>query len=476
MTARTGVITGFSVAHGHADLDAIELACATQDTSIVESLLEQPSVTEAVCLQTCNRSESYVVTESPDSGREALQSVVSVPSDAIHELGHEESLRHLMRVSCGLESIVLGEDQILGQLREAYLTARSMGAIGPMLEEALTKALHVGEQARTETAINEGIVSLGSAAVRLAAQNIELADASALVVGAGEMGTIAASSLATEVDRTVIANRTVVHAEHVADSLDGGTASAISLDELPDALSESDVVVSATGSNETVIDSAMLAGTGTTLLIDIAQPRDIAPDVDERSGVTLCDLAALESITDRTTANRRAAAEAVETMIDEEVDRLLTQYKRKRADEVIAAMYEGAETVKQRELSTAFSKLEAAGDLTDEQRDAVESLADALVGQLLAAPTKSLRDAAECDDWSTINTALQLFNPHFDESNSLTLSQLQSSPLQPQAQPQSQSRPQTAHDRGNEGTETHATNGTNNTACASQSVVEQDDD
>lgn len=468
MTVRTGVITGFSVAHGHADLDAIELACATQDTSVVESLLEQSSVTEAVCLQTCNRSESYVVTESPDAGREALQSVVSeVPSDAVRELGHEESLRHLMRVSCGLESIVLGEDQILGQLREAYLTARSIDAIGPMLEEALTKALHVGEQARTETAINEGIVSLGSAAVRLAAQNIELENASALVVGAGEMGTIAAGSLATEVDRVVIANRTIPHAEHVAGTLDID-AGAIGLDGLPEALAESDVVVSATGSDGPVIDRSMLARAGSTLLIDIAQPRDIAPDVDERSGVTLCDLAALKSITDETTANRRAAAEAVEAMIDEEIERLLTQYKRKRADEVIAAMYEGAETVKQRELSTALSKLESAGDLTDEQRDAVESLADALVGQLLAAPTKSLRDAAECDDWSTINTALQLFNPRFDGSNSqsLTLSQLQSVP------PQTQSCTQTAHDQENE------THPTKNTACAStsQSVVEQNDD
>ncbi|MFC6960687.1 glutamyl-tRNA reductase [Halocatena marina] len=257
MTVGYGIISGFSVAHGHADLDTIELACTTRDTSVVESLLEHASVTEAVCLQTCNRSEAYVVTESPKDGHDALSSVVrDVPSDAVRELGHEESLRHLMRVSCGLESIVLGEDQILGQLREAYLSARSMDAIGPMLEEALTKALHVGERARTETEINEGVVSLGSAAVRLAARDIDLDDASALVVGAGEMGTIAASSLAAEADQLVIANRTIPHAEHIAGTIDG--AEAIGLEALPSALAESDVVVSATGSDSTVIDSSML--------------------------------------------------------------------------------------------------------------------------------------------------------------------------------------------------------------------------
>lgn len=453
MTVGTGVITGISVAHGHADLDAIERACATRDTAVVESLLEHPSVSEAVCLQTCNRSESYVVTDAPDTGRDALGSVVSdISPEAVREFEHEESLRHLMRVSCGLESLVLGEDQILGQLREAYLSARSMDAIGPMLEEALTKALHVGERARTETAINEGVVSLGSAAVRLAARDIDLDDASALVVGAGEMGTIAAGSLATQVDRLVIANRTIPHAEHVAGTLEGARTSAIGLDGLADALVESDVVVSATGSDTPVIDRAMLTGAGPTLLIDIAQPRDIAPTVGALSDVTLHDLAALESITDETTANRRAAAEAVETMIDAETERLLAQYKRKRADEVIAAMYEGAERVKQRELSTALSQLEATdGDdvLTNEQREIIESLADALIGQLLAAPTKSLRDAAECDDWSTINTALQLFNPRLDgqtQALSLSLSQTKSPPQQQQSQKQQQS----SHDRETE--------------------------
>lgn len=415
MTVGTGVITGWSIAHSNADIDTIEAACSASPSELLESLLDRPAVTEAVCLQTCNRAETYVVTGSPDAGREALRSVrPDVPDAAVRELDHEAALRHLMRVACGLESLVLGEDQILGQLREAYLTARSMDAIGSVLETGLTKAIHVGERARTETEINEGVVSLGSAAVRLADRETALTDATAVVVGVGEMGTLAASALAPEVNRLVVANRTRKRAEHVVDTLDG--ARAIGLDSLPAAIADSDVVVSATASDAPVIDHTTIeAVDGTTLLIDIAQPRDVAPPVASLPGIDLYDLDALESITGETTERRRSAAQHVERMIEEAMDRLLTQYKRNRADEVIAAMYEGAERMKRQELQTALSQLDAEDELTPQQRETVESLADALVGQLLAAPTKSLRDAAERDDWSTINTALQLFDPGFED-------------------------------------------------------------
>ncbi|MEF8782672.1 MAG: glutamyl-tRNA reductase [Haloarculaceae archaeon] len=410
MTAASGLITGVSVSHTQASIDHLETADPESQRKAVSKLLAEPDVREAFVLQTCNRVEGYVVTDDAEAGQEALSLLVAdVPDRAVVEMGHEQSLRHLLRVAAGLESVVLGEDQIMGQVRDAYEGARSSGGIGPLLSDGVTKAIRVGERARTETAINEGVVSLGSAAVRLATAEYDGEPTTGLVVGAGEMGRLAAKSLAEEVERLLVANRTVPHAEHVVDLVEGTDASALTLDALDIALSESDVVVTATGSSEQVIEAGTLAAAGETAVVDIAQPRDVPETADALSEVSVSDLDALESVTEETRRRREEAAEEVEAIVDEEFDCLLTQYKRKRADQVISAMYESAERIKARQLQTALDKL----DVDEEGEAIVESMADAIVSHLLAAPTSSLRDAAEEDDWSTIHTALTLFDPNF---------------------------------------------------------------
>jgi len=412
---RSGVITGVSVAHNRATVEEIEAASVADARERIGDLLATPGVAEAFVIQTCNRSEAYVVTDRAEQGREALDSVAApVRSGAVERMDHEASLRHLMRLAAGLESLVLGEDQIIGQLKDSVETARSEDGIGPMLDDALMKAVHVGERARTETAINEGVVSLGSAAVTLAQQETDLDGGTALVVGAGEMGTIAAESLAdTGVDRVLIANRTIPHATHIAETLDVA-ASAVGLSAAPAAAADADIVISATGSPEPVLDDNDLAGAGETVCIDLAQPRDIDPAAADHANLAVFDIDALEAITDETHARREDAAAEVEAMIDEEFDRLLALFKRKRADAAISTMYESAERLKQREVRTALAKLNANGEVTDEQEEIIESLADSLIGQLLSAPTKSLREAAADDDWTTIQTAMQLFDPEFD--------------------------------------------------------------
>ena len=366
------------------------MAAAESDRAAVETLLAAPGVEEAFAIQTCNRSEAYVVTADAEDGRAALEGQFEgISDDVVDQFGHEESLRHLMRVACGLDSVVVGEDQVIGQVRSAYETARTAGGIGDVLDDALLKALHVGERARTETEINDGVVSLGSAAARLAASERDLDGATALVVGAGEMGTLAAQALARSVERVIVANRTPERAEHVATSLDGETkATAVGLDALQLAVTEADVVVTATGAPDPVLDESTLLNAGRTLVIDIAQPRDVSPTASTIDGVTVHDLDDIQSLTDETLSARREAAATVESMIDEELDRLMAQYKRKRADQVISAMYEGAERMKQRELQTALSKLEADGEFSEEQRAVVESMADSLVSQLLAPPDR----------------------------------------------------------------------------------------
>jgi glutamyl-tRNA reductase len=406
---QTGEIVGVHVSHQQASVDQLEAAAARNRRHAVESLLSEPGVDEAFVLQTCNRTEGYVVASDHETGLDALDLFTrAVSDDVVVEMGHEASLRHLMRVAAGLESIVLGEDQILGQMRKAYESARGVGGIGTLLEDGITKAIHVGERARSETAINEGVVSLASAAVRLVGREQPLEGATALVVGAGEMGQLAAKALSEQVDHVIVANRTVPHAEHVAEAVDI-EASAVGLNAIETAVEQARVVVSATGSNGPIFDVGTFADAGETSVVDIAQPRDVPAEAERLPAVTVYDLDALESVTDETRAQRQRAAEAVEALVDEEFEHLLNQYKRKRADRVISAMYESAERVKTAELNTAM----AHADFDEGQREVLEAMADSIVSQLLAAPTKSLRDAAEEDDWETIQTALELFDPDF---------------------------------------------------------------
>ena len=416
MSDDSEIISGVSVSHVDATLDQLEAASAESQRAAVSTLLDREGVREAFVLQTCNRVEAYVVTGERAAGWDALVSFVGdLPADAVRELDHEESLRHLLRVAAGLESLVLGEDQVLGQVRDAYEDARQAGGVGALFETGVTKAIHVGERARTETAINEGVVSLASAAVKLAAETHGLEGATAAVVGAGEMGQLAAKRLATHVDELVLANRTVERVESLASTAapTDATLEPTGIDDLPAIFDAADVVISATGSAEWIVSRETLAGAGETFVVDITRPRDIPPGADEFDHLTVYDLDRLEAVTEKTRSRREAAAERVEGIVDEEFTRLLTQYKRERADEVISAMYEGAERIKARELEETFATL----DLDEEQQAAVEAMADSLVSQLLAAPTNSLRDAAEADDWSTIHTALRLFDPDLEAAS-----------------------------------------------------------
>ncbi|MFC4989200.1 glutamyl-tRNA reductase [Saliphagus infecundisoli] len=410
-----GVVTSARVTHKGASVDDIAAASPDSQRTAVSDLLAHPDVEEAYVLSTCNRIEAYVVAADESVGRAVLaEFLAGVPEAATVYAGHDASLRHLLRVASGLESVVVGEDQIIGQVRTAYEDARGVGGIGDLLETSVTKAIHVGERARTETAINEGVVSLGSAAVSLARREAgDLAGATALVVGAGEMARLAAERLAAAgVGELIVANRTLPHAEHVVSELEV-PGEAVALPAVGSVAPRADVVVAATGSPDPVVEPDDLESGGEAVVVDLGQPRDVRPAAGDLPGVAVYDLDDIESVTENTRSRRVEAAREVEAMIDAEFDRLVEQYKRARADEVIAAMYESAERTKRREVETAIARLEENGEVTDAHREVLKAMADSLVGQLLAAPTKSLREAAAEDDWATISTALQLFDPEF---------------------------------------------------------------
>lgn len=409
MTRGSFVLAGVRLTHDRASVADLE-AATTDETDRYDELLGREGVSEAFILQTCNRIEEYVVADDPQSGRAALTDFApDAPPEAVVRMDHEGSLRHLLRVTAGLESQVLGEDQIMGQFRRAYATADEAGAIGPILEAGLLKAIHVGERARTETAINDGIVSLGRASVTLADREVGLEGATVLIVGAGETAEILADALAeAAIAELRFANRTKARAKRLA--ADRAVDTVVdTLDDLGNHLRVADVVFSSTASPAPIIDEDTLADAGSTVIFDLAQPRDVSPDASDRAAVTVHDLDDLEVVTADTHRDREEAADAVVAIVDEEFDLLIDQYKRQRADAVIKAMYRGAEDIKRRELRTTLAKLD--DDLDEAGQAIVEDLADALVSQLLAIPTKSLRDAAAEDDWEAITTAIRLFEP-----------------------------------------------------------------
>ncbi|MFB6112012.1 MAG: glutamyl-tRNA reductase [Halobacteriaceae archaeon] len=417
MTSAAGVVTSIRVTHDEASLDAIEAAALPDREAGLDALLAQPAVRGAFVLQTCHRVEAYAVTPHRAAAEQAFRTVLEAGDEARIE-GHEASLRHLLRVAAGLESVVIGEDQILGQMRDAAETARQADALCPLLEAVVEKAIHVGERARTETEINEGAVSMGSAAVRAAAREEDIAGAHAAVVGAGEMGRLAASALAERVDELTVLNRTPERAASITNRLPSTVdTEAGGLEVLQETLTAVDLAVTATASTEPILTAETLRTAGPIRIMDLGQPRDVEP-VPELSGVTVHDLEDVEAVTDRTAERRKAAAEGVAEMVEAELEALLEQLKRRRADDVIAAMYESAERVKRREVRTALDQMTAQGELNEAQREAVRDMADALVNQLLAAPTRSLRDAAAADDWETIDTALTLFDPNFEADDS----------------------------------------------------------
>lgn len=376
----------------------------------MQTLTAKAGIREAFSIRTCNRAEWYVVAADGEVGRRVLAEYLgSIEDESCQWLGHEAAVTHLMRVACGLESMVLGEDEILGQLRRAVADAGEIDATGDVLEDVLWAAIHCGERARAETAINEGTTSIGRAAVEYAARQRSLSGATAAIVGAGEIAHAAGHAFVDAgVDRLIVANRTVPNAATLAADV-AIAAEATGLESLATVLDRSDVVVTATAAPEPIVDASVLPAEGDVMLIDIAQPRDVDPMVP----MPTFDLDDLRTVTDETWAERETSAAAVEAMIDREAAGLLDRLKRAQADEVIATMYESAEAIKTRELAEARRRLAANGELSDTEADVLEGLADALVGQLLAAPTKSLRDAAGAEDWETIQAALALFDPEF---------------------------------------------------------------
>jgi glutamyl-tRNA reductase len=386
---------------------------SVDESAVGERLVDRDGVQEAFVLATCHRVEGYVVAVEREIAERVHSSLAGHwPEAAVDTYRGESALRHLFRVSAGLESPVCGEDQILGQCRRARKRCREAELTGSVLNAALERAIRAGKRARSETAINDGVVSLGSAARQLVQQRHDITEPTGVVVGAGEMGQLAAAAFDDMLVDITVVNRTLARADDLATTLDS-PATSCPLSGLADAVDGADVVLCATGSETHVLDGTVLRSQDERVVVDMAQPPDVAPTVAERPATTVYDLQRLEAYRRRTRQQRKQAVGAVEDIIDTELDGFYREFKRQRAERVIATMYQQADEVKRAEVEQALNRL----DLDEESEAVVESLAESLVSQLLAPPTATLRDAAEDGDHGTLRTALALFSDeHSNES------------------------------------------------------------
>jgi glutamyl-tRNA reductase len=365
-------------------------------------VVRRDHVAEAVVLSTCNRTEIYAVVErfhdSYTGLRDALaaRAFVSVADLADHvSLSTDEAAaRHLFEVAAGLDSAVVGETEILGQIKTAWETARVEGASGPLLNAMFRHALEVGKRARTETAISRHIASASAAAVAMAADHLDgLSGRRVLVMGAGDMGEGMALSLAAAgVAEVRVANRTHARAEALAARV-GGTA--VPLLDLRATLAEVDLLLTSTGAAAMLVDHVELApviaarGGRPLLIVDIAVPRDVDPKVAELPGVTLLDMDDLRQFADAGIERRRGEVAAVGLIVEDEMVRFQARTTAREVAPVIADLHLRAEQVRRDELDRFARKLDG---LTDRQREAVEGLTHGIIAKLLHEPTVRLKD------------------------------------------------------------------------------------
>jgi len=374
-----------------------------------------PAVREAVILSTCNRIEVYGVVTGFHSGIAAAKRFLSefhhvAPedfADRLTSLFETEAVTHLFNVASGIDSMVVGEPQILTQVRRAFRTADEEDVVGPTLSALFRQAIRVGRRARADTDIARTASSFAAATVSVAAEVLgDIGGRAVLVVGAGKMSDVAAQHLARAGARILIANRTPARAHELAARVGG---SAVVMENLGDALAAADLVLSSTGSSDPVITREAVAAAmadrrdRSMLLIDLAVPRDVEPAVGGLDGVEVRDMDDLRDAV-APSAAQLAEVERVRAIVGEEVPRFTAWQRAHVLAPLVAALKGRAEHVREAELAKAMRVL---GSLSERERAAVEAMTRAIVAKLLHDPVTAVKDRAGTPDGDLLARALR---------------------------------------------------------------------
>jgi glutamyl-tRNA reductase len=383
-------------------------------------LRSMENVEECLILQTCNRIELFLVSEEAEKTLKTAKEYLAERSlplyeeafDAIETSLDHEAHKHLMKITAGLESMVIGEEQILNQVWDAYLEAEKAKTAGPILKHLFNRAMTVGRRIRDVTGINKGAVSVGSAAVELAATLLgNLDDKKILVMGAGEMGTLVAKALARRcLSPIFIANRTYSRALTLAEDLSG---KAVKLDQREEVLVDADVVICSTAAPHYLLTKEMIShvvdkrhNQNPLIIIDISNPRNVEKSVQEIANVKLYNIDDLQLIADKNLAERQKCVDTAIHMIDDELVILDDDMKKLSVRLIISALLSNAEQIRQTELTKAISML---GELDDKKRKVIDDLTSILLKQTFLPIIENLRAAASNDDKQVIDIAIKLF-------------------------------------------------------------------
>jgi len=411
------------VNHRSAPVDIREKLAFNPDhlPAALQELVRLPQVDEMLIVSTCNRTEFYGLCADTGAARvrdwlNEYHQLGDRANGCLYQLDNQLAVSHTFTVACGLDSAVLGEPQILGQMKEAYRIAAEAGSTGPMLHSLFQQAFSVAKMVRTDTAIGASAVSVAFAAVNLARQIFaDFSQHTALLVGAGETIELVAQHLAGRgIGRIVIANRSIERARRLAQEYKGF---AIELSEIPDHLPAADMVICSTASPDPLIDKPMVKAAlkarkrKPIFMVDLAVPRDVEPDVAELEDVYLYTVDDLQGVVDENIKAREEAAAHARRLIDVEVLRFTQTLKTRDAAPTIRSVRSRAEEIRTAVNAQALRMLES-GRSPDEVMD---FLSKTLTNKLMHLPSVSLRRAGEEGDDALLNAARRLFGIDADD-------------------------------------------------------------
>jgi glutamyl-tRNA reductase len=407
----------FGLNHNTAPVEIREQVIFSGDdvTRALSQLKSLDGIDEAVLLSTCNRTEFYVL--SNDGGTERLQNWLQTDqnldaeaSKALFTMEKDDAIRHIFRVACGLDSMVLGEPQILGQLKDAYRQAQTAGTVGSQLSRLLQHTFSVAKKVRTDTEIGTNPVSVAYAAVTLANQFFAgFGRHTALLIGAGVTMELVAKHLDSKgIGRMFVANRDISRAQSLAGQFSGF---ALPLSEIEGTLPEADILISSTASADPVISAEQMTRAVQArkripvFVVDIAVPRDIDPNVSELDDVYLYTIDDLDKVIVEGQRNREAAALDADQILDEEIRRYLTMERSKEVAPVITEIRDQGDEIRNEVLRRARLRLNKGAD----GDEVLEYATASLLKKLLHKPSVRLREAGELSDRELVEAARELF-------------------------------------------------------------------